>query len=180
MLKANLGCGNKLYPCTKHEKWFNVDIVAPENLEDIPALFIESDLKQLIFADNLLDEVHSYHVIEHFHPNDLLDILKEWKRVLKPDGKIILEAPDIVKCCASIILGIATNNSTLFNRMGLIGIYGDAPVDKPYMRHLWGYTGITLKRVLEQAGFVDVTQETPQTHMKEHRDFRLVARKPVE
>jgi len=50
--------------------------------------------KDLPFKDNTLEFVFSSHLIEDFNWNEILDILKEWKRILKVNGRIILYQPD--------------------------------------------------------------------------------------
>lgn len=44
------------------------------------------------FRDNSLDYVFSSHVLEDFE--DTLSVFKEWMRVIKPSGKLILFLPD--------------------------------------------------------------------------------------
>jgi predicted SAM-dependent methyltransferase len=50
------------------------------------------DCQNLPFKDSTLDFVYSSHVLEDFWPWH--SILFEWKRVLKPGGKIIIILPD--------------------------------------------------------------------------------------
>lgn len=60
---------------------------APEN-----PIHLHCDARILPFKDDTLDWVYSSHVLEDFWP--WWGILKEWKRVLKPGGKIIILIPD--------------------------------------------------------------------------------------
>lgn len=54
--------------------------------------FIEADIRQLPIKDNYFDLIFSFGVIEHFqHPES---ILNEFKRVLKPGGRIFLSMPN--------------------------------------------------------------------------------------
>lgn len=46
------------------------------------------------FADGVLDFVYSSHVLEDFDVSQTIPILKEWSRVLKDGGKLILLQPD--------------------------------------------------------------------------------------
>lgn len=52
------------------------------------------DCQSLPFRDNTLDFIYSSHLIEDFHWPDILLILAEWIRTLKPKGKLILYQPD--------------------------------------------------------------------------------------
>jgi predicted SAM-dependent methyltransferase len=46
------------------------------------------------FRDNVLDYVYSSHVLEDFSEKEAVDILREWTRVLKNGGRLILLLPD--------------------------------------------------------------------------------------
>jgi len=45
-------------------------------------------------CDNALDYIYSSHVLEDFTYIELVKLLEEWKRVLKPGGLIITNCPD--------------------------------------------------------------------------------------
>lgn len=54
---------------------------------------LHGDAKNLYwFRDNTLDYVYSSHVLEDFE--DTAGIIKEWIRVLKPGGRLVLYLPD--------------------------------------------------------------------------------------
>lgn len=46
------------------------------------------------FKDEVLDYVYSSHLLENFYIPEMHEFLKEWFRVLKPGGLIILYLPD--------------------------------------------------------------------------------------
>lgn len=48
----------------------------------------------LDYSDGTVDEVYASHVLEHFGFGELVDVLGEWVRVLKPGGRIRLAVPD--------------------------------------------------------------------------------------
>src|SRR3990167_130226 len=48
--------------------------------------------------DNSVDEIHTYHTIEHVGHRNLVSMFIEWRRVLKPGGKIVLEMPNLAAC----------------------------------------------------------------------------------
>lgn len=80
---VNLGCGKVRIPGS-----IGVDRVAIENYVDIV-----HDLDQLPypFADNSVDEIHFYHVLEHLH--DPIRKLEEIYRILKPEGVLYMRVP---------------------------------------------------------------------------------------
>jgi SAM-dependent methyltransferase len=46
------------------------------------------------FQDGVLDFVYSSHLLEDFPEHEIMPILSEWSRVLKPAGRLILLLPD--------------------------------------------------------------------------------------
>jgi hypothetical protein len=192
-MKLNLGCGDKLYPT--EDGWINVDIVlaVPEEkvelvgkihkdtkIEGNKPLFHNAELKDLHQIDSgIVDEIHGYHIIEHFYRDEVQGVLEEWLRVLKPQGKIFLEQPDITKCAANFLAGILNGDERLAYNLGYLGFYGDGTSKEPYMGHHWGWYPLTLGKAMEEAGYVNIQQEPAQTHMKDRRDFRMTGRKPL-
>ena len=51
------------------------------------------------YDDNTCDEIKAIHVIEHLSFFETIYALSEFFRVLKPNGKLILETPDLQKSC---------------------------------------------------------------------------------
>ncbi len=49
----------------------------------------------LPFQDNSMDLIYAEHVLEHFDIQDLLQLLRECVRVLKPEGKVSIVVPDV-------------------------------------------------------------------------------------
>jgi len=45
-------------------------------------------------CDNALDFIYSSHLLEDFYFSELLDILKEWRRVLREGAVLVLNCPD--------------------------------------------------------------------------------------
>lgn len=142
-----------------------------------PRADIQADLRELPFEDSHADIIQAIHVIEHFQAWDVQKVLREWKRVLKPGGRLILECPDLVKCARHIVA--AADKGELANpRVSIWGIFGDPREGNPLMMHPWGYTPETLQGELINAGFIDVREEQPQTHLRGIRDMRVTGAKP--
>lgn len=81
MIKLNLGCGNKIL-----DGYENYDIIAL----DKRIKFIDLE-EPLPFSNNYADEILLDNVIEHIE--NILLLMNELKRVIKPDGKIIIYVP---------------------------------------------------------------------------------------
>jgi SAM-dependent methyltransferase len=171
-LQLNLGCGDKILP-----NYINVDVV--EAREDaVPD--VVCDLHQLTpFADNAVDEILSVHVVEHFWRWDVLDVLKEWVRVLKPGGKMILECPNLESACRHFLEDPAVRaREDKRGQRSMWVFYGDPVWKDPLMIHRWGYTPDSLAVLMRDAGLVNVQQEPAQYKLREPRDMRITGCKP--
>lgn len=83
----DLGCGNeKVWP-----KCVGIDSGHHFGRGDAD---IDGDVRDLsLFSDNSLDYIFSSHVLEHIKEEDVPTVLKEWARVLKPGGHLMLYVP---------------------------------------------------------------------------------------
>jgi SAM-dependent methyltransferase len=89
----NLGCG-----ADKLSYAINLDS-NPDLKPDIVADFRE----KLPFEDNYFDKVFLFHTIEHVEKRYHPDILREIRRVLIPNGKLIATYPEFVECAKNWI-----------------------------------------------------------------------------
>jgi len=161
-VNLHLGNGGKRW-----DGFINVDMVGDCD--------IHSDLKTLPFDDNYADLAVSVHVLEHFYYWEAFTVLKEWKRVLKQDGTLVLELPCMNKVFKYIQTCISSGEPMLIQKTWL-ALWGDPRTERPEMGHRWGWTKEGLGQVLTECGYKDITHETPRYHMKS-RDMRIVCRK---
>tara|TARA_B100000780_G_scaffold219391_1_gene158466 strand:- start:441 stop:1097 length:657 start_codon:yes stop_codon:yes gene_type:complete len=106
-----------------------------------------------------VDVVYSSHSIEHIFSHEVPLALKEFKRVLKPDGFALIFCPDMLYICQVIAAGGLTE--TLYvSPMGPITpldvMYGHGAsimAGNEYMTHKTGFTFKTLNTELQNAGF---------------------------
>jgi len=50
-----------------------------------------------------VDAVYSSHNIEHVYPHEVQIVLKEFYRVLKHDGIVVLTCPDLQRVCEAVV-----------------------------------------------------------------------------
>lgn len=172
-VRLNLGCGDKIL-----EGFVNVDVVESRAGKKPDVI---CDLHELTpFEDNSADEVMAIHVVEHFWRWEVVDILKEWVRVLKPGGKMILECPNLISACQAVLAD--PDNATLPGVEGqrsMWVLYGDPRWQDPLMVHRWGYTPKSLAQIMHDAGLRELRQEPAQFKLREPRDMRITGVKPA-
>ncbi len=171
-VRLNLGCGDKII-----DGYINVDVVESRGGKKPDVL---CDLHRLtVFDDEFADEILAVHVVEHFWQWEIVEILKEWTRVLKPGGRMILECPNLISAAQEFLKD--PDRAALGGPEGQRSMwvfYGDPGWRDPLMIHRWGYTPRSLAAVMQAAGLTDIRQEPAQFKLREPRDMRITARKP--
>lgn len=141
------------------------------NVDQCETADIQCDIRRLEIASDSADAVAAIHVLEHFYDWEAFDLLTEWKRVLKPNGKMIIEVPCMDKVFAYIADRIVTK-TIMEQYMTLHPIFGDSKHKKPEMMHKTGYFINALKTLLSDVGMREVTMCEPRYHFP-HRDMRF-------
>lgn len=173
MKKLNLGCGDKILP-----GYINVDVAESRRGLKPDVL---CDLHQLTpFENGSVDEILSVHVVEHFWRWEVVGILREWVRVLKPGGTMFLECPNLLAACHELLQNpdVATGPGQEGQRTMWV-FYGDPAWQDPLMNHRWGYSPRSLAQVMHEAGLINLRQEPAQFKLREPRDMRIVGEKPL-
>lgn len=115
-----------------------------------------------VVAEASVDAVYSSHNIEHLYPHEVPVALKEFLRVLKPDGFLIITCPDL-RSVAQLIVEDKLTEAAYSSPAGPI-----APIDILYghrrsiargnlhMAHRCGFTRKVLTATLQAIGFQSV------------------------
>lgn len=111
------------------------------------------------------DVVFCSHSLEHLYPHEVFQALSEFRRVLKPNGAVMILVPDLedVRPTEDVLMEHADWKIT-----GLHLYYGDPAqtAQFPYMAHHCGFVKETLCNALSAAGFENVrTQRLPQFNL---------------
>src|SRR6185295_12583800 len=112
-----------------------------------------ADLK--MFQDGSVDEIYASHCLEHFPHPKTLDVLKEWRRVLKPDARCWISVPDFD---AAVKLYLKEGFTGFIRNF----LWGDQGYDLAY--HYTGFTFPLLATLLVHAGFRDVKRHKWMPH----------------
>lgn len=144
-MKLNLGCGDKILT-----DYVNIDF--RNSKADI-----EADIRNLDFiGDCWVDEVLAIAVFEHISPYNSISTLKEWNRVLRPGGKLIVEVPDTLEICKNF------ESADKMERYKLINcLYGSTSwsIENP---HLFGWYDEILIDHFTWAGFKNIMKTEPK------------------
>lgn len=167
-----MGCGKWCLP-----GWFNIDFAAsPEAAAKGLAPDLLCDVASVPLPDGCSEEIMAIHVWEHVDRWRCDETIEEWRRLLQVGGLLVLEMPDLIKCCKNIIGG---REGKTPEQLGMWGLYGDPTKKDKLMMHAWGWTFTTLAPFLSAHNFMDIREEVTQFHQsgRKYRDFRVTARK---
>lgn len=148
--------GAKLPAAFQGSEWQEIRLdIDPANEPDI----VGSMLDMAAVADASIDAIYSAHNIEHVYAHEVPQVLKEFLRVLKPDGFLVVTCPDLQTVCQLVAedkLGDAAYHSSAGPITPLDILYGHGAAlaaGHPYMAHKTGFTLKTLTQALHAAGF---------------------------
>lgn len=160
--------------------WTNVDAVVSNHPKVSGPPDIIADMRKIPLPDNCADELMCIHGVEHVQPYEADEALQEWRRLLKPGGLLILECPDLIKCCENVLSGYTVPGKHP-DQFGIFGLYGDYRPRDPFMTHRFAYSPKSMRAKLELNGYVDIQDGIPEWHAagRYKRDMRITARKPA-
>jgi predicted SAM-dependent methyltransferase len=211
-LKLNLGCGSTVVPgWVNIDKSPSIvlarvpavrrglgaaGLLSREQAAAVfPAGIVRADVRRgLGYGDGTVAFIYSSHMIEHMARWQALTLLRECARVLEPGGIVRLVTPDLAQVVEEYRRGNhgdgATAADTFMENLGTF-------VERPGRRlasglgrlftapHQWLYDAESLKRLLLEAGFTDVSfrgyreSELPEIELLEHRTgLHAEARRP--
>lgn len=129
-MKINIGCGMYRPP-----GWINVDV------QEIAAPDVVASAEDLPFTDSSATHVYAGHVLEHMDLDGQLHAaLVEIRRVLRPDGELMVVGPDLDRAKA------------LWPEM-VDAIWPGAQHEAPGAKHLWPSTVETTVDAIVNAGY---------------------------
>ncbi|MDQ2102106.1 class I SAM-dependent methyltransferase [Azospirillum isscasi] len=112
--------------------------------------------------DGSVDAVWSSHNLEHLDPHEVSVALREFLRVLKPGGTLLLTVPDL-QAVAKLVAEDRLDEPLYGSRQGPVRpldvVYGYGPAlaaGNRFMAHRTGFTPNLLGRLLQEAGFEPV------------------------
>lgn len=160
MIKINMGCGWRNFG----EDWVHIDGGNYQHLD-------YKDILNLPYENNVVDLIYASHVIEYFNTQEIKNVLKEWKRVLKKDGILRIAVPDFQTMAELYSL----EKIQLTDILG--PLYGKMEMGDKKIYHKTVYDLKTLENILKCAGFYDIVRydwrNTEHSHHDDHSQAYL-------
>jgi predicted SAM-dependent methyltransferase len=142
-LKLHLGCG------FRHLGGFvHIDIDDQEHID-----YPNTDISNLgMMETDSVDLIYTCGSFEYFDRERAPDVLKEWKRVLKPGGSLKISVPDFES-----IVKVYNKNKEV-DGIGILGpLYGKWEINNgTHVYHKTVYDFNSLRTLLNKAGFIQV------------------------
>lgn len=160
-IRLNLGCGVHLF-----SGFLNVDnsftledlkekkgIFAQAIIED-GAEFLKADMRSLPLETDTVDYIECLEAIEHIPFIDVVKVLREMYRVLKPGGSAVIFTTDFDDIARMWIDEIAGKEHDQYNWWAISSIiYGNQMTEGEF--HRSAFNPQYMNTVLQQAGFID-------------------------
>ena len=169
-VKLHLGCGG-----VRWLDFINVDLYPHDESRrdesrDGCIADVFADMRNLGLPDESIDEIFTSHTIDHLTRWEAVDMLRDWYRMLKPGGLVVIEAADFNRCVLWLFHPSRRKRELARNRF-----YGNQWDRIDYETHRYVWSVKELRGVLGDLGFrkVSVTHAT-LTHYP-GRDMRVTA-----
>jgi len=134
-----------------HPDWKIVDI---EPRPEVDYVTDASNLSQ--FGSNSVEVIYASHILEHFYynlDNQIVHTLREWHRVLKPGGQLLISVPNLKTICSLFL----TPNLTAWDHFNLMRLLFGGQMDI-YDVHKVGFDLDILGIFLKEGGFKEYRQ----------------------
>lgn len=145
--KLNLGAGNVIL-----SEYINIDI------RKLPGIDLIADVADLSFiVDESIDEIYTCHTLEHISHQTVLLVLKEWLRVIKPGGKLVLSVPDfdkIIRIYSKTGKSVWNIKSPLMGEQDYLEDAHYAVFNYQYLEQILLHAGFTKVELLTKKGMV--------------------------
>lgn len=161
----HVGCGpygsEKLHETFRGHDWEEVRLdLNPAANPDIVASITDMHM----IASASFDALYSSHNLEHLAPHEAPRALREFYRVLRPEGFALITLPDLQQAAEHIAAGKAEEPVLMTNKGPITPldiVFGYRPflAANPFMAHRFGFTARTLEEALRDAGFAHVSVE---------------------
>ena len=154
MVKLNLGCGKRDFG----SDWIHIDGADYPHIDS-------QNIESLDYRDKSVDLIYTSHLIEYFDRAEIVQILKEWKRVLRIDGMLRIAVPDFYQMAKLYLVDsydLEKFLGPLYGKMQIekktIDSDYESKIESQTIYHRTVYDFNNLKELLEEVGFRNVSK----------------------
>ena len=174
-VKLHIGCGYEYL-----DGWINIDLDKRAKAD------LYMDVRDICryCPENSVDELRMIHLISYLRFWEALDFLQACHRWLKPEGRIVIEIPDLRKAARELLEVKSLENSSDYARymecVRAIYAFGMDQIAsrEKFGTYAFGWSSEHLALEMKKAGFHHIRILEPQCHGNlSWRDFRIEAEK---
>lgn len=148
----NIGCGPVHLDNDFGINWENSDMADTESSADWKIEKKRDFTKPMDdIADESIDYIVAWHIIEHVGLHENASIIREWRRVLKTDGRIFVACPDLTKIALQIVNRQGAWREWYICMVNVFGPYNGYVGDY----HKWGYDELELNKLFIDNGYIN-------------------------
>ena len=150
-VKLHIGCGKRYLVGFKHL-----------DLADYPHIDYRQHISDLSnFNNGSVDEIYTSHTLEYFDFSEIQQILREFYRILKPNGSVYLSVPDFKK-----LTQIYNQTNDLNTIIG--PLFGKWSLNENLIYHKAVYDELIMIKFMEEIGFRCVKKYDPVKYLSNY------------
>lgn len=171
-VKLHLGCGGMRWKDFINVDMNPYDAAYPDSSRNGCVADVFADMRSLGLADNSVDEIFTSHTVDHFPRWEAIDMFRDWHRMLKPGGLVVIEAADFLRCVLWLL-----HPSQKKRALARSQFYGNQWDRIDFETHRYVWSSRELSETLRDIGFRDlVVNHATWTHHP-GRDMHIEASK---
>lgn len=168
-VRLNIGCGSKIL-----KGYINCDI--EDNHSKVKPDVVCDMGGELPFDNGYADEIICIHALEHFPFWKHENILREFRRILKPGGLLVIEVPCMDKVIQHFL---RSAEEAVPYHLTWGALYGDNNFPEDSMLHKWCFSQKQMVALFEEINYEKIEFKPVKFHL-EQRDMRIEGTKPLE
>ena len=177
-IKLHLGCGGQYI-----DGWINIDNFdydPKDTSRDGSHYDIKMDIRKLDVKKLTVTRILMVHVLEHFVRWEAIKMLSDYYTLLRKNGRLIIETPDLDKCIEWYLANKDAphiNTPLGYLNMGFTQFYGNQWSEIDFETHRYVWTKKELQGVLRTIGFKKIKISNEAKFHQPGRDIFLIAEK---
>jgi predicted SAM-dependent methyltransferase len=170
-IKLHLGCGG-----VRWRDFINVDLypLDPTKKDSSRSGFVAdaiADMRCLNLPEDSVDEIFTSHTVDHFTKWEAKKMFSNWKTVLRPGGKLVIEVADFHRCVLWLFHPLRR-----CRELARTQFYGNQWDEIDFETHRYVWSATEIRKVLKQEigySLVTISHNTETHHPG--RDMRIEA-----